>query len=66
MGDAHRDGRRPDVAEAFPTAHDLFKGAWPFTLDLAAVRTVRRPVQLQFFADDGSCQRAEIGRRTVR
>jgi hypothetical protein len=36
FGDARRKGRRPDVAAVFPTAHDLFKAAWAFTLEPAA------------------------------
>jgi hypothetical protein len=66
LGDAIRDGRRPDVAAAYPTAHDLYRAAWAFTLDPSSVRGVPRPIRLKFFGEDGSGQRAEIGRRTVR
>jgi len=66
LGDARRDGPRPDLTKAFPTAHDLFKAAWSFVLDPETVRDAGRPLQLRFFAEDGSGQRAEIGRRTVK
>jgi hypothetical protein len=66
LGDARREGRRPDLVAAFPTANDLFKAGWAFTLDPASVATVARPIRLVFFAEDGAGQRAQIGSRTVR
>jgi hypothetical protein len=66
LGDATRQGRRPDVAAAYPSAHDLYKSGWAFTLDPSAVRHLPRPIRLQFVAEDARGQRAQIGRRTVR
>jgi hypothetical protein len=66
LGDATRQGRRPDVAAHFPTAHDLYKAGWAFTLNPSAVRHLPRPIQLQFIAEDGHGKHAEIGRRTLR
>ena len=66
LGEARREGRRPDLAAAFPTAHDLFKAAWAFTLQPSAIRDVPRPIRLQFFAEDGSGHRTGIGTRTVQ
>jgi hypothetical protein len=66
LGNAHRDGRRPDLVAAYPTAHDLFKAAWVFTLDPATASGIPRPFDLLFFAEDGSGNTAQIGRRRVR
>jgi hypothetical protein len=66
LGEATRDGHRPDVAKAFPTAHDLFKAAWAFTLDPATLKAVSRPIKLLVFAEDASGLQAVIGERTVR
>lgn len=66
LGEAQRDGRRPDLAAAFPTAHDLFKAGWAFRLEPSAIRDLPRPLRLQFLAEDGNGQRTEIGHRTVR
>jgi hypothetical protein len=66
LGDAHREGRRPDLVAAFPTANDLFKAGWTFTLDPARVRNVARPIRLVFLAEDATGQRAQIGSRTLR
>lgn len=66
LKDARRDGRRPDLVAAYPTAHDLFKAGWALVLEPAEVREIRRPIHMRFFADDGNGQRTEIGRRTIQ
>lgn len=66
LGEANRDGHRPDVAKAFPTGHDLFKAAWAFTLTPAMLSGIPRPVQLHVMAEDSGGRRSKIGERTVR
>ena len=66
VGDATREGMRPDVAAASPGSHDLFNCAWAFTLQPQVLNGVARPVVLHVFAEDGDGHRAEIGRRSIQ
>jgi Dolichyl-phosphate-mannose-protein mannosyltransferase len=65
LGDAQRGGMRPDVAAAYPNAHDLNHSAWAFALDPDVALKYPQPVTVVFFADDADGLRVELGRRTV-
>lgn len=64
IGEARPTGMRPDVAAAFPDAHDLLNSGWTFVLDPRTLRGVRRPVMLHFLAR-GAGREAEIGTRVI-
>lgn len=65
LGEATREGARPDVAAAFPHAQDLSRAAWHFMLSARQLSNVRLPVEVQFVAEDGVGHRTVIGTRTV-
>ncbi len=72
IGSAVRAGRRPDVAAAHPTAHDLERAAWHFVLTGAVLESagVRldagTTATILFRALDGSGTTSVIGQRTLR
>jgi dolichyl-phosphate-mannose-protein mannosyltransferase len=66
LGDARREGSRPDLTAAYPNASDLQKAGWSYRLDATRVRKGAVPVLLRFVAEDGSGHRAIIGTRTLR
>jgi hypothetical protein len=68
LGQVVRAGRRPDVAAAHPTGHDLDRSAWSFLLDRAKAPLFRPGVTLTvlFRARDADGATASIGQRTVR
>ena len=66
LGEAQREGSRPDLSTLFPGSHDLTKASWAFPLDPRAVRRLQRPFRIRVFAEDAAGHRVEIGGRTVR
>jgi hypothetical protein len=65
LGDAVRDGMRPDVAAAYPDASDVFHSAWALTLSADLLRRRPLPVVLHFYAENADGWRAEIGTRRI-
>jgi hypothetical protein len=66
LGEAQQSAGRPDVAAAFPNAHDTFRPAWAYILQPSVLGAADRPVVLRFYAEDGDGRRTEIGHRTVQ
>jgi hypothetical protein len=65
LGDAVRDGMRPDVAAAYPDASDVFHSAWALTVPADLLRRRPLPVVLHFYAENADGRRAEIGARRI-
>lgn len=65
LGDVRLAGARPDIAAAFPQAHDLLRTAWIFELRPERIQALPRPVTLLFRGVDGDGAVGVIGRRTI-
>jgi len=65
LGTVRFAGARPDVAKAFPSAHDLLRAAWIFELRPERVSALPRPVTVVFRAVDGDGAVSVIGRRRI-
>jgi hypothetical protein len=63
LGQATRAGRRPDVAAAHPTAHDLERSAWSFVLQPGQVAGAATIIVRAVDTEGAS---AVIGQRTIR
>jgi len=66
LGEASRDGERPDVSKTFPAAHDLYRARWTLTLDPAAIGSLARPLNVEVFGENSDGVRNRIGTRTLR
>ena len=64
VGEAVRQGMRPDVAAAHPDAYDIFNAAWALTVAPDALH-LPSTVVLRFYAENRSGQKTEIGSRTL-
>jgi hypothetical protein len=66
LGDATRNGERPDVSRLFPVAHDLYRAQWLLTIDPARVASLRTPITIEIYAEDADGLKTRLGARTIR
>jgi hypothetical protein len=66
LGDAIRDGERPDVSQAFPNAHDLYSARWTLQIDAARLAPLRTPITVEIVAEDADGLKTRLGVRTIR
>src|SRR5262249_13857254 len=66
LGDARRDGERPDVAGLFPNGHDRDRAGWTLSVDDATIGRLARPETVEIYAESSDGVRTRIGTRTLR
>lgn len=66
LGDATRDGVRPDVSRIFPNSHDLYNAGWALLVDPTTLTSLARPITVEVFAEDSDGHQSRIGVRTLR
>jgi hypothetical protein len=66
LGDAIRGGERPDVSQAFPNAHDLYRARWILQIDAVRIAPLRTPITVEIFAEDADGLKTRLGVRTIR
>jgi hypothetical protein len=66
LGDATRDGERPDVSRLFPVSHDLYRANWRLSVDAATIASLRAPITMTIYAEDSDGLQTRLGARTIR